>query len=230
MPYTRTTWVDYPATTTPITAARLNNIETAVASLDSGVTAATANVYTNEAARDAAITSPVVGMRAYLTASTTTSVATTGVYSGSVSGLPTVVETTYNGTRWVCTSQIASSTILSGSRTSTTFGLLDTGNVSVTLVTGTKALVSITSSGYCTVAGATVDNGVDVSGASTIAASTNQCRVYWYAAASSQATFGTTTTVFDGLTAGTNTFTLHFKTSSGVGQWQYKSLVVKGIA
>jgi hypothetical protein len=103
--------------------------------------------------------------------------------------------------------------------------------VSVTLVTGTKALVSITSNGYATVAGVEVATGVAVSGASTIAASTAQCIVYWYALASSQSTMSSNTTVFSGLTPGTNTFTLNFRTyASGVGQWQYKSLAVKGIA
>lgn len=34
MPYTRTTWVDYPATTTPITAATLNNIELGILTVE----------------------------------------------------------------------------------------------------------------------------------------------------------------------------------------------------
>ena len=224
MPYTRTTWQDYPNTTTAITAARLNNIENGIAERG--------GIFTNEAARDSAITSPAVGMRAYLTASTQTSVATTGVYTSSISGMPTVIETTYDGTRWVCTSEIASSTLTAGSRTSgSTYGLLDTGNVSVTLATGTKALVSLTSNGYGTVAGVELSTGVAVSGASTIAASTNQAILYWPALASSVSTMSSATSVFSGLTAGVNTFTLNFRAfNSGVGQWQYKSLVVKSIA
>lgn len=227
MPYSRTTWVDYPATTTPITAARLNNIELGILAVETNAYA----VYVNEAARDAAITSPFVGMRAYLTASTETSVATTGVYSSSISGMPTVIETTYDGTRWVCTSQIASSTLLAGSRTSTTYGLLDTGNVAVTLATGTKALVSLTSHGYATVAGVDVSTGVAVSGATTRAALSNPPALTWVALASSGLTQSSITSVCSGLTAGVNTFTLNFRTfASGVGSWQYKSLVVTGIA
>lgn len=38
MPYTRTTWQDYPNTTTPITATALNNIETGLVSADSRLT------------------------------------------------------------------------------------------------------------------------------------------------------------------------------------------------
>lgn len=37
MPYARTTWVDYPATTTEITAARLNNIETGILAVEAAV-------------------------------------------------------------------------------------------------------------------------------------------------------------------------------------------------
>jgi hypothetical protein len=37
MAYTRTTWVDYPNTTTPITAASLNNIETGLDAVDATV-------------------------------------------------------------------------------------------------------------------------------------------------------------------------------------------------
>ena len=38
MSYTPTEWVDYPSTTTPITAARLNNMEAGIAACDSAVT------------------------------------------------------------------------------------------------------------------------------------------------------------------------------------------------
>jgi hypothetical protein len=37
VPYTRTTWQDYPNTTTPITAARLNNIESGILGVESSV-------------------------------------------------------------------------------------------------------------------------------------------------------------------------------------------------
>lgn len=43
MPYTRTTWQDYPNTTTPITAARLNNIELGILAVEA---AAGTGVYT----------------------------------------------------------------------------------------------------------------------------------------------------------------------------------------
>lgn len=39
MPYTRTTWQDYPSTATPITASALNNIESYLEALPAGVVA-----------------------------------------------------------------------------------------------------------------------------------------------------------------------------------------------
>jgi hypothetical protein len=165
-------------------------------------------VFTTEAARDAAITSPTEGMRAYLTAPTIPAA------TGSLTSIPTGVETVYNGSVWVCVTEVASTSVtntnfsLTGSfAAGWTGGSGDTSHNNVTLVTGTTALVNL---------GLIADNssgstpillGVSVTGASSISAS------YTYSVAgnvfASPLMGGCNGAVIvTGLTAGTNTFTL----------------------
>ena len=102
-------------------------------------------VFTNEAARDAAITVPTEGMRAYLTAPTIP------LSTGGFPITPTGVETVYNGSVWVVTTEVGSTT--DGSSTFTmgfssfgtpwTSGTGDTTSNTVQTVTGTTALVSL---------------------------------------------------------------------------------------
>jgi hypothetical protein len=72
-------------------------------------------VFTDEAARDAAITSPTEGMHAYLTASTVAAA------TGDTTAVPTGVQTIYNGSAWVCVTTIGASTAATGSTTSSSF-------------------------------------------------------------------------------------------------------------
>jgi hypothetical protein len=223
MPYTRTTWVDYPATTTPITAAALNNIETGILAIESGQGAITNGIFTNEAARDAAITSPVEGMRAYLTAPTVPAA------TGDTTALPTGITTIYNGSAWVCITPVASRTDATGSVTSTSFTATLTGspgtNPSVTLTTGTSALITLT----CDCSNNTSNSSlasVAVSGASTVASSDA------VAATDFEPSFVTVSRCFvlTGLTAGVNTFTMEYRTVAGTSSLRRRSLVVQGVA
>jgi hypothetical protein len=217
MPYTRTTWQDFPNTTTPITATALNNIETAIVGIDRQ-----RGVYTNEAARDAEIGSPTEGMVAYLTAPTVPAA------TGDSTAVPTGVTTIYNGSVWVCTTPIASRTAASGTLTSTSFTSTLSGspgaNPSVTLVTGTSALI-ILSANIVNTGGYSVVS-VAVSGATTLAASDQ----YALASALTTEQSQTTTLVLTGLTAGTNTFTISYRVTAATGTIQRRSLVVQGIA
>lgn len=183
--------------------------------------------FTNEAARDTAYgaaLSPIVlaeGMRAYLTAPTVPAA------TGDTTAVPTGVTTVYNGSVWVCTTPIASRTDASGTTTSGTYtGTLSGSpgvNPSVTLVTGTSALVSFTV--QTTASGGFAGTSVAVSGATTLAASDNYIAV-------SEVTSGITLTrqfVLTGLTAGTNTFTLNYRTA-GTMTAARRAIVVSGIA
>ena len=185
-------------------------------------------VFTNEAARDAAIVSPTEGMQVYLTAPTVPTVA-----GDTYAAVPTGVQTIYNGSVWVCVTEIGSTTNTQGTTASATYtGTLTSGgtNPSVTLVTGTQALVMLS----CLTTNTALSNNFisfAVSGATTLAAGDAQSAsvivtsgVAGYSYAASRQF------VLSGLTAGTNTFTLNYKVGGSTGSFSQRSLVVKGIA
>ena len=260
MPYTPQTWVDNNASY-PLSAARMNTIETGIQSSASvadqghrilttvqrdaltGVTAGTMIynstaqqmqiyigtgwvpigaplVFTNEAARDAAITSPSEGMVAYLTAPTVPAA------TGLTTVLPTGVKTIYNGAQWVCVTEVgtASDSGTNSSAFNTSYANLTFSGtaLSVTLVTGTSAMISyaasVVSSGgrYCQIS---VKSG-------TLAASNA------WSAFNQSSTYVTVgrTFVMTGLTAGTNTFTLQGQANTAGDYVTSATLVAKGIA
>jgi hypothetical protein len=183
--------------------------------------------FTNEAARDTAFGTamlPIVlqeGMRAYLTDPTVPAAA------GNITSLPSGITTVYNGSAWVCISPVASRTDAPGTTTSAGYTATLSGspgtNPSVTLATGTSALVTYTVQTLAS--GGFAGSSVAVSGATTLVASDNYILV-------SEVTTGITlsrTFVLDGLTAGTNTFTLQYRTA-GTATYNRRNLVVQGIA
>lgn len=187
--------------------------------------------FTNEAARDAAIP-PVSGvtlqegMRAYLTAST---VATA---TGGTTFIPSGITTTYNGTSWVCTSPVGSYTGASQTRANAAYGDLATVGPSVTLATGTTALVSIKCYMQNSAAAGSGAAGVAVavSGATTLAASDGNGLLYLSAGANFYAQWGATF-VIGGLTAGTNTFTLKYRSAGAdTATFQDRFITVQSIA
>lgn len=193
-------------------------------------TAADANAYfmnqavatfTNEAARDAAITSPSEGMIAYLTAPTVPAA------TGNNTQVPTGVKTIYNGTVWVCVTPVGAREPSGGTTTSTSYTTtLGAGtNPTVTLVTGTSALVSIGALIYNSGANET-SMSVSVSGAATVAALDD----YKIANGFTTGIAIGRTFVMSGLTAGTNTFALSHKAAAGTGNYIYRTLGVQGIA
>ena len=184
-------------------------------------------VFTTEAARDAAITSPTEGMRAYLTAPTIPA-ATGDTYAG----VPTGIQTIYNGSVWVCVTEIGATTNTTGTTGSTSYTPTLTGggtNPSVTLVTGTQALVSLSVSLNNDATLSIPAMSFAVSGATTLAAADAQGFGINISGSGREA-HASRTLVITGLTAGTNTFTLNYKTTIGNTSNRYRSIVVKGIA
>ena len=180
--------------------------------------------FVNEAARDAYITSPVEGQLAYITAPTIPAA------TGGVTILPTGITTIYNGSVWVCTTEVGAHTTNVGTTTSASFTATLSGspgtNPSVTLVTGTTAVVHLGCTLYVNVT-ANVYMGVAVSGAGTVAAGAP-----WFVKSSitNGMSYGRTA-VITGLTAGTNTFTLQYQSDgSHTATFQDRTLTVKGVA
>jgi hypothetical protein len=178
-------------------------------------------VFTNEAARDAAITSPVEGQSVYLTAPTIPAA------TGNTTQLPSGILTTYNGSVWVCVTPVGAREPAGANTTSTTYTTtLSSGtNPTVTIVTGTTALISTCALIYNSI---TTDSylSISVSGATTLAGQ-DSLAVY------NSQTFGLVhgrTFVLAGLTAGTNTFSMTYRVTSGTGTFAWRTLAVNGIA
>lgn len=181
-------------------------------------------VFTNEAARDAAITSPAEGQSCYLTSPTQPAA------TGATTHVPSGITTIYNGSAWVCVTEVSAFNSVIGTTSSasytTTLGGSAGTNISVTLATGTTALVSITALMYSTTTAFDTYMGVAVSGATTAAAVDNMgCYVNSLGGQTS-----TRVLVYSGLTAGVNTFTAQYRTAGSTGNIGWRGITVKGIA
>jgi hypothetical protein len=165
-------------------------------------------------------------MQCYLTAPTVPAAA------GGTTHIPSGIRTIYNGTNWVCVTQVSAVTQPIGTTTSTSFVNALSGspgtNPSVTLVTGTTALISIRSMVSNSATGAVI-MGASVSGATTANASDDNSIYISQHTASQEHNFGTTF-VISGLTAGTNTFTLAYRVTSGTGSYYQRAIIASGIA
>ena len=183
-------------------------------------------IFTTEALRDAAITAPFEGQRAYITGSTVAAA------TGSLTNVPTGVQTIYNGTAWVCVTPVAAQSDTDATTTSTSYVTTLTGDataISVTIATGTTALLSFESQPFNVLTAASTFLAFSVSGATTIAAadgtsSRNSAPGVNYGFVLSR------NFVVRGLTAGTNTFTLNYKVGSGTATYRSRALTVTGIA
>ena len=181
-------------------------------------------IFADEAARDAAIPSPVEGQRCYLTAPTIPAA------TGALTLVPSGVQTIYNGSVWVCVTDIGARSNINATTTSTSYVTTltsDTTPLSVTLVTGTTALIDL----FATAVDLNnyVWQSVSVSGATTLAANDdNAAQFYWFGVAAG-ISYGRRF-IISGLTAGTNTFTMNYKVSGGTGSFEERAFTVKGIA
>lgn len=182
-------------------------------------------VFTTEAVRDAAITSPTEGMHAYLTASTVAAA------TGTSTAVPTGVQTIYNGSVWVCVTPVGSRSNTDGTTTSTSYVTTLTGDataISVTLVTGTTALVQIECVSNVSVLG-TSFLSFSVSGATTLAVD-EENGTRDVSEAGGRVVGCSRSLIITGLTAGTNTFTLNYKTDGGTLTMMTRNMLVNGVA
>lgn len=113
----------------------------------------------------------------------------------------------------------------SQSTTSTSFTDLTTSGPSVTVTTGTAALVIISATLQNSNAGSTSYIGVDVSGASTIAAAQTKALILESAIAD-QPVQCSYVYLETGLTAGSNTFKLEYQVSGSTGTFLRRRLIV----
>lgn len=188
-------------------------------------------IYATEALRNAAIPTPFAGQRAYITGST--------IAAASVGGaVPTGIQTIHNGSstpsyaaNWVCVTPVGAFNAAGGTRAASAFSATLAGtpgtNPTVTLTTGTTALVSTSAIFYTANDGYSAQMSVAVSGASTIAASTD-----WYSfnALTRNIRIGQTV-IIPGLTAGTNTFELQYAgDAASTGTFSSRRIIVQGIA
>ena len=185
-------------------------------------------IYATEALRDAAIPSPFEGQRAYITGSTVATAV--GGASGSTA-IPTGIQTIYNGSAWVCVTPVGANSATLATTTSTSYVTTLTSDgtaISATLSTGTSALVTFQAITYSST---TPTNylSFDVSGATTLAASDNNGSSIALYATNATSTIGRSWIV-TGLTAGTNTFRLNYKTTTGTASYATRSIFVQGIA
>lgn len=172
--------------------------------------------FTTEAARDTAITAPTEGMVAYLTAPT----------------IPTFTGgcmTIYNGSVWVCVSEQGNTIATLQSTASATYVDLATVGPSVTLVTGTSAILTI-SANIIAPSGQGGGMSFAVSGATTIAASDANGITVGGVTGGFNAS-ASRTMVISGLTAGTNTFTAKYNSPSTLtSSFRQRDIAVTGIA
>lgn len=186
-------------------------------------------VFTDEAARDAAITSPTEGMIVYLTAPTVPAA------TGANTSVPTGVRTIYNGSVWVCVTEVGADTVTTGTTTSATYTTTLTSggtNPTVTLVTGTTAMVGFAVSVFNSgTSSQHLFASLSVSGASTIAAADANGAYHFRPDVATFSVNLSRVFVFTGLTAGTNVFALNYGAlSAGTNTYLNRRLWAKGIA
>ena len=120
----------------------------------------------------------------------------------------------YNGTVWVQITPLAAAQNGTSTRTNTAYGDLADGAVpAVTILTGTKAIVSVSANINNSGGASAVFMGYAVSGATTIAATDSEALALTAASATQlQAGYESYIT---GLTAGLNTFTAKYRAAGG---------------
>jgi hypothetical protein len=161
--------------------------------------------FANEAARNSAINVLYEGIETYIQSSTEVSA------TGAETFLPAGITTVYDGSNWICTTSVTARTTTSGTVDVNPYAALTGGGTAptVTLRTGTKAMVSI----GATVTPSVASNqmfymGLVVTGATTLAVSD-----YWTTGRPSGQIFTQYlhgTFIVTGLTPGLNTFGLQY--------------------
>lgn len=108
---------------------------------------------------------------------------------------------------------------------STSFTNLATSGPAVTLTTGTTVIVILGAGLFNSTGGQNSQMGVAVSGASTVAAASNEALVYESSAANDLAQVSYAFQL-SGLTAGSNTFTAQYQVGGGTGSFLRRRIIV----
>ena len=110
--------------------------------------------------------------------------------------------------------------------TSTSYTDLATAGPTVTVTTGTKALVVVSGYMFNNTGNQAALMSVAISGASTFAAADNWAVEVFGATGSAVAAGASRATLFTGLTAGSNTFTSKYKVTGGTGTFRNRGIIV----
>ena len=187
-------------------------------------------IYATEALRDAAITAPFEGQRAYITGSTET---TAVAGASGTTAIPSGIQTIYNGAAWVTVTEVGAYTATAGTIAATAAYVTtltgDATALSVTLRTGTSALITFSSIATHSVAGQGITNSVSVGGASAVVASVISQASHVFAVAGGSSPI-IRSIALTGLVAGVNVFTLNYFCGATTATMTLRSLTVKGIA
>lgn len=179
-------------------------------------------VFTTEAARNTAITSPTEGMHVYLTAPTEPS--GTGM---TITGVKQV----FDGTNWVTTSPITGFVATGELVSAAGYGNLATVGPVVAIRTGVSALVTM--SAKLATGGATrvpyAHFQVVPTSGPTIAAS-DALALFATSSTTDLQIDASRTYLITGLTAGVNTFTMQYRRDVGNGTISNRALTVVGLA
>ena len=183
----------------------------------------TARIFTNEAARNAAIPSPFEGQVAILTAPTVPA-------GGPTSIIPPTVETYYNGTSWVCRTPVSGIWSSGSYRISTSYGLPANGtNVYVTTETGTSAKISLNGRIYNDQNGGEVFAAVAVTTSGNTVAASDEFALH-NSAGLNQIVRAGVSFVLPNIPASTaNTFQVQFRNTTGAIVMSRIQLIVEGI-
>lgn len=112
--------------------------------------------------------------------------------------------------------------------TSTSYADLTTVGPTVTVTTGTRAIVFWQAQMQCTLANTSVRSAVAVSGASTVAAADTD-DLYIDGLPASQQIRAAAFKHFTTLTGGSNTFKMMYKVGGGTGTWSDRQILVIGL-
>lgn len=184
-----------------------------------------AKTFIDEAARDAAIPTPYEGLEVYLTSPTGVSA------TGETTFIPAGIKTVYNGSNWVCITPVSARTSTAGTVDVNPWAALTGGGTAptVTLQTGTKALVTINTVVTPSVTSTQVWYvGVSISGATT-----RSVDGWAYIGRPSSVAFaeqsGSASFVITGLTPGANTFGLLYGRVNVSGAVQFSNRIITAV-
>lgn len=135
----------------------------------------------------------------------------------------------YDGTYWISMLPKSAGVLTEESTTSTSFTDLSTAGPAVTITTGTTAVVSLSAEFQHSSVGTAMRMGVAVSGATTLAASNDNCLLLVNTVSNYEIQY-TRVLQLTGLTAGSNTFTAKYNVGGGTGSFFKRNITVWAVA